>query len=52
MGRTYSTHGENGSVYRILVGKPEGKRELRTPRRRRMDNIKSGFRKIRGGDMD
>jgi hypothetical protein len=28
-------------VYRILVGKPEGKRPLRRPRRRWEDNIKA-----------
>jgi hypothetical protein len=27
-------------VYRLLVGKPEGKRPLGTPRRRWVDNIK------------
>jgi hypothetical protein len=30
---------------RILVGKPEGKRPLGRPRRRRVDNIKMGLRK-------
>jgi hypothetical protein len=28
------------NAYRILVGKPEGKRSLRRPRRRSVDNIK------------
>jgi hypothetical protein len=28
MGRAYSTNGENRNAYRILVGKPEGKRPL------------------------
>jgi hypothetical protein len=32
--------GEKRNAYRILVGKPEGKRLLRTPRRRWVDNIK------------
>ena len=32
-------------VYRVLVGKPEGKRSLRRPRRRWEDNIKMIFRK-------
>jgi hypothetical protein len=32
--------GEKRNVYRLLVGKPEGKRPLRRPRRRWMDNIK------------
>jgi hypothetical protein len=32
--------GEKSNVYRLLVGKPEGKRPLGRPRRRWMDNIK------------
>ena len=31
--------GEDG-VYRVLVGKPEGKRPLGSPRRRWVDNIR------------
>jgi len=29
-----------GNAYNILVGKPEGKRQLGRPRRRREDNIR------------
>jgi hypothetical protein len=32
--------GEGGVVYKVLVGKPEGKRPLGRPRRRCEDNIK------------
>jgi hypothetical protein len=32
--------GEERGVYRVLVGKPEGKRPLGGPRRRWEDNIK------------
>jgi len=32
--------GEERDMYRVLVGKPEGKRPLRRPRRRWEDNIK------------
>jgi hypothetical protein len=32
--------GENKNVYRLLVGKPEGKRPLGRPRRRWINNIK------------
>jgi hypothetical protein len=32
--------GKTRNAYRILVGKPEGKRPLERPRRRWMDNIK------------
>jgi len=33
-------NGESSSIYRVLVGKPEGKRPLGRPRRRWEDNIK------------
>jgi hypothetical protein len=32
--------GERRNVYRLLVGKPEGKRPLGRPRRRWIDSIK------------
>jgi hypothetical protein len=35
--------GEKRNVYRLLVGKPEGKRPLGRPRRRWVDNIKRDF---------
>jgi hypothetical protein len=38
--------GEGRSVYRVLVGKPEGKRQLGRPRRRWEDNIKTDLREI------
>jgi hypothetical protein len=34
------------NAYRILVGKPEGKRPLGIPRRRWVDNIKIDLREI------
>jgi hypothetical protein len=36
--------GEGRGVYRVLVGKPEGKRPLGTPGRRWEDNIKMYLR--------
>jgi hypothetical protein len=36
--------GEKRNAYRILVGKPEGKRPLGRPRRRWLDNIKIDLR--------
>jgi len=39
-------------VYRVLVGKPEGKRPLRRPRRRWEDNIKKDIQEVRCGGMD
>jgi hypothetical protein len=38
--------GENRNVYRLLVGKPEGKRLLGRPRCRWIDNIKMDFLQI------
>jgi hypothetical protein len=38
--------GEGRGVYRVLVGRPEGKRPLGRPRRRRDDNIKLDLREI------
>jgi hypothetical protein len=38
--------GETRNAYVILVGKPEGKRPLGRPRRRRVDNIKMDLREI------
>jgi hypothetical protein len=38
--------GEGKGVYRILVGRPEGKRPLGRPRRRWEDNIKMDLRGI------
>jgi hypothetical protein len=38
--------GEKRNEYRILVGKPEGKRPLGRSRRRWMDNIKMDLREV------
>ena len=46
MGGTCSIYGERKAAYRILVGKPNGKRPLGTPRRRWEYNIKMDFQKI------
>jgi hypothetical protein len=39
--------GEKRNVYRLLVGKPEGKRPLGRPRRRWIENIKMNLLEIR-----
>jgi len=44
--------GERRDVYRVLVGKPEGKRPLRRPRRRWKDNIKMDLQEVGCGGMD
>ena len=37
--------GETRDIYRVLVGKPEGKRPLGRPRHRREDGIKMDLQK-------
>jgi len=44
--------GEGRGVYRVLVGKPEGKRPLGRPRRRWEDNIKMDLQEVRCGGME
>jgi hypothetical protein len=44
--------GEGRNVYRVLVGKPEGKRPLERPRRRWENGIKMGLRQIGWGDVE
>ena len=38
--------------YRVLLGKPEGKRALERPRRRWEDNIKMDLQEVGCGGMD
>jgi hypothetical protein len=44
--------GATRNAYRILVGKPEAKRPLGRPRRRRVYNIKMDLREIGWDGMD
>jgi hypothetical protein len=44
--------GEEKNVYKVLVGKPEGKRPLGRPRRRWEDGIRMDLRKIGLGGVD
>jgi hypothetical protein len=44
--------GEKRNSYRILMGKPEGKRRLGRPRRRWVDNIKMYLREIEWDGVD
>ena len=43
---------EGRGVYRVLMGKPEGKRPLRRPRHRWEDNIKMDLQEVGGGCGD
>ena len=44
--------GEGRGVYRVLVGKPEGKRPLGRPRRTWKDNIKMDLQEVGGSCGD
>ena len=44
--------GQGRRVYRVLVGKPEGKRPLGRPRRRWEDNIKTDLQEVGGSRGD
>jgi len=47
------THmGEERGVYRVLVGKPEGRRPMGRPRRRWVDNIRTDPQEVGCGYMD
>jgi hypothetical protein len=46
IGRTRSTYGERRGAYRVLVGKPEGRKPLGRSRCRWEDNIKMDLREV------
>jgi hypothetical protein len=52
MGGACNTDGNGRGVYRILVGKPEGKRPMWRPRRRWEYNIKMDLQEVGCGGMD
>jgi hypothetical protein len=52
MGREYSMNEETRNVYGILVGKPEGKRQLGRNKHRWVDNITINLKEIGWGCMD
>jgi hypothetical protein len=52
MGWAGSADGEGRGVYRVLLGKPEGKRPLGRPRHRLEDNIKTDIQEVGFGRMD
>jgi len=52
MDEACSAYEERRDRYRVLVGKPEGKRPLGSPRRRWEDNIKMDIQEVGCGVMD
>jgi hypothetical protein len=44
--------GERRNTYRLLVGKPEGRRPLGRPRRSWVDNIRMDLVEVGLGDVD
>jgi len=52
MRRACNTYGGEESMYRVLVGKLEGRRPLGRPRHRWEDNIKMNLEEVVCGGMD
>jgi hypothetical protein len=52
MGGPCSTNKAKRNAYRLLVGKPKGKRPLGRPRRRWVDNIRMYVGEVGWGDVD
>jgi hypothetical protein len=51
MGGTCSADGEERGVYRVLVGKPDGKRPIGRPRRRWENNIRMDLQEVGCGGV-
>ena len=52
MGWAFGPYGGGEGAYRVLVGKPEGKRPLGRPRRRWVDNIRIDLQELGCGFVD
>jgi hypothetical protein len=52
MGRACRMYGERRDIYRVLVGKPEGKRPRERLRHRWEDNIKMDLQEVVCWGMD
>jgi hypothetical protein len=52
MGGECNTYGVWRGVYKVLIGKPEGKGPLGRHKRRWKDNIKMDLQEVGCGDMD
>jgi hypothetical protein len=51
VGWALSTNREKSNAYRLLVGKPEGRKPLGRPRRRWVDNIRMDLVEMGWGDV-
>jgi len=52
MGRECGAYGGERGAYRVLVGKPKGKRPLGRPRHRWVNNIKMDLQEVGYGSVD
>jgi hypothetical protein len=52
MGGACSTNGEKRNAYRLLVGRPEGRRPLGRPRRTWLNIIRMDLVEVGWGDVD
>jgi len=52
MGEACGIHGVGRGMYRVLVGKPGGKRPMGRPRRRWEDNVKMDLEEVGCGGME
>jgi len=52
MGGACSKYGERRGLYKVLVGKPEGKRQLGRPRRRWENNVKLDLQEVGCGGIE
>ena len=52
MGWACGAYGGGEGMYRVLVGKPEGKRPLGRPRRRWVDNIRTDLQEVGYGSVE
>jgi hypothetical protein len=52
MGGAYNTNGKKRNAYRLLVGKPEGRKPLGRPRCRSLNNIRMHLVEVTWGDVD
>ena len=52
MGWTYGSYGGGEGAYKVLVGKPDGKRPLGRPRHKWVDNIRMDLQEVGCGHVD